>query len=90
MPHEQLKYQGCMATLESPEKARALQELAERRVQNATITRVKNSDLPAGAPMYYYCRTCGEEMVLPETHGGRAPRYCDACTQLIAKGWLIT
>ncbi len=41
--------------------------------------RINNASLYAGSPMYYYCRLCGAEMVLPEAHICMAPRYCTDC-----------
>lgn len=51
----------------------------ERKRANATVRRVDNSKLFAGSPMHYYCRLCGEEMILVEDHMQPAPWYCDAC-----------
>jgi hypothetical protein len=59
-----------------------LDALAARRRHNATKFRKNNADLFAGSPMYYYCRCCGEEMILPETHACPAPQYCHACLKL--------
>ena len=50
-----------------------------RKKRNAKKERVDNASLYAGSPMYYYCRLCGNEMVLPESHMSMAPRYCDDC-----------
>lgn len=45
--------------------------------------RVDNSSLPAGSPMYYYCRACGAFITaLPEAHFSPAPKYCDDCEDL--------
>lgn len=56
--------------------------------------RIRNEDLYAGSPMYFYCRHCGHQSdVLPETYD---PRYqqprkvCDPCQVVIDHGWLPT
>jgi hypothetical protein len=46
---------------------------------NARKKRVDNSKLWAGSPMYYYCVLCGNEIVLPEDHICKTPRYCEDC-----------
>jgi hypothetical protein len=51
----------------------------ERQATNSKLERIDNARLPAGSPMYYYCRLCGQTMVLPETHLEMAPRYCEYC-----------
>lgn len=53
--------------------------LEQRQARNVALTRINNSDLYAGSPMYYYCRLCGNQMILPESHIERAPWYCSAC-----------
>lgn len=60
----------------------ALQEQAARKEKNKNIKRVNNQDLYAGSPVYYYCRDCSEEMILPETHIEPAPRLCFPCKKL--------
>lgn len=51
----------------------------ERKKKYATLKRVDNGSLRAGSPMYYYCRLCGAQMVLSETHTCAVPRYCTDC-----------
>lgn len=51
----------------------------QRKEVNAHIERIDNSSLFAGSPMYYYCRTCGAQMVEPESHPYPAPKFCDDC-----------
>ncbi len=70
----------------SADTEQALNTLEERKTRNSTIERVRNSDLQAGSPMYYYCRSCGQEMTRPETHFGAAPTHCSFCTNLISSG----
>lgn len=69
-------------------KVQALDRLEKRREANKDKKRINNSSLPAGSPMYYYCKICGEEMVLPEDHDCNAPSKCDECQILVDFGWL--
>lgn len=65
----------------------AMREFNKRRVLNQGKKQINNADLPAGAPMHYYCRFCGEPTAtLPETHSGRAPTICEPCAVLHAHG----
>lgn len=50
-----------------------------RVASNAKVKRINNASLYAGSPMYYYCRLCGNVMILPETHIEMAPKYCYCC-----------
>jgi hypothetical protein len=68
-------------------KAEALKALAKRRAKPPKG--IDNSRLPAGAPMYYYCTSCGHEAdVLPESHWGRPKQLCGECQALKDLGWL--
>lgn len=71
------------------EKIEALEVLEKKKEVAKDIERVNNSDLPAGAPMYYYCRLCGSEVdVLSETHVGPSPKLCNyPCQQLVDANW---
>lgn len=69
-------------------KKHALAKLAERREQNASRERKDNSTLPAGSPMYYDCKACGEEIAMPEGHIGPPPPLCNECQALKDCGWL--
>lgn len=51
----------------------------QRKKRNSKIKRKKNDELPAGSPMYYYCHSCGAEMIEPEDHAYPAPRICAQC-----------
>lgn len=66
----------------------ALEQLHKRREANQYRQRVDNSRLCAGSPMYYYCKSCGWEIVLPETHTCPAPSLCEECEALRELGWL--
>jgi hypothetical protein len=59
----------------------------ERKAYWSERPRVDNAKLHAGSPMYYYCRLCGQQIVLPETHLQMAPWFCeDCCIEGRAKG----
>lgn len=62
--------------------------LAERKA-NAP-EQVNNASLPAGSPMYYYCRMCGHQTaVKPEGwFDSPPPKYCEFCTALREAGWV--
>ena len=50
-------------------------------------TAIDNHRLPAGAPMYYYCDSCGIFLTtMPELHTSAAPSHCQACKALIPMG----
>lgn len=54
-----------------------------RKSDAEKLERVKNDGLPAGSPMYYYCRFCGTHVAtLPETHREPAPTICVKCKWL--------
>lgn len=71
----------------TPERTAMLEALKARRKANLNVTRIDNSKLRAGEPMYYYCRLCGAEMKLPEEHVEPAPKRCEPCKELLAQGW---
>lgn len=76
-----------MDTLTMQHKATALEALKARRA--ARPIRINNGDLPAGSPMYFYCKSCGaladtkpEDYLMP-------PRpLCSECQGLKDLGWL--
>jgi hypothetical protein len=54
------------------------------------IPHIDNNHLPAGSPMYYYCRACGQVSdVLPETWTGLRDKLCRPCGE-VARAGLIT
>lgn len=60
------------------------QSFEERKEANSKRPRIRNEDLYAGSPMYYYCRLCrlcGEEMILSEDHLCMAPWFCNNCVR---------
>ena len=66
-------------------KTVALQALAERRANQPK--KIDNNSLYAGSPMYFYCLSCGAEIVVPESYL-RKPDLCEECQALKAMGWL--
>jgi transcription elongation factor Elf1 len=66
----------------------ALEALQKRREKNSKKERVNNSSLSAGSPMYFYCPSCGEEIVVPENYIDR-PKLCEECQALKILGWLV-
>ena len=68
-------------------KKEALAELAKRQKINKTRKRVDNASLPAGSPMYFYCLSCGDDIVVPENYVTR-PSLCPECRVMKDLGWL--
>ncbi len=56
----------------------------QRCEANKTRPQVNNASLPAGSPMYYYCKFCGDPTeVLPEGHWSKPKTTCDPCQKLV-------
>jgi hypothetical protein len=65
----------------------ALDLFKKRKAANDPNQQINNSSLPAGSPMYYYCRCCGEHTeTLPESHIRRPKTVCDPCKILLDHG----
>ena len=48
---------------------------------------IDNSSLPAGSPMYFYCKFCGAPTdTLPESYTCCPKQVCDPCEILHAHG----
>lgn len=65
----------------------------EKRKKNRP-KRINNADLPAGSPMYFYCRYCGHDSdCLPEGYSphidGGPRRVCDKCQELLDAGVVL-
>lgn len=61
----------------------AIGTFIERYMATAGQEQVNNSHLPAGSPMYYYCRHCRKHTeTLPESHLKRPKTVCDPCKVL--------
>jgi hypothetical protein len=68
-------------------KKHALAELAKRRKNQPK--QIRNSSLPAGYPMYFYCQTCGHIAdTKPESYIFAPKSLCDECQALKDLGWL--
>lgn len=60
--------------------ALAMQQYRKRKAENDKKTRVDNSSLHAGSPMYFYCKFCGDPTcTLPEGYIGQPKKICDPC-----------
>lgn len=68
-------------------KEYALQMLQLRRDKNKGKQKFDNSSLPAGAPMYFPCLSCGDLISVPESYISR-PSLCSECQALKKMGWL--
>lgn len=67
-------------------KKHALEALAARRANRPE--QIDNSRLPAGSPMYFYCKSCGHTAaVLPENYLTPPPALCKACKAIQDIGW---
>ena len=63
-------------------------EQYHKRVEENKGKQVDNSALPAGSPMYYYCRRCSAH-VATRSEGwisNPPPHYCDPCQVLVEHG----
>lgn len=64
----------------------ALEQYNKRKAQHEG-KQINNSSLPAGSPMYYYCRFCGcPTETLPESHMSAPKTKCDPCEALHIHG----
>jgi len=68
-------------------KKLALKALQRRRKKNSKIKIVNNSSLYDGSPMFFYCLSCDEEIIVPEKHITQ-PMLCKECQKLRELGWL--
>lgn len=66
----------------------AMAALKARQKANKKRVHVDNSLAHAGSPMYFYCPTCGGEIVVPEDYLTK-PKHCHDCRDMIDKGWMI-
>lgn len=76
-----------MALTTEQGKKFALEALRKRRERNKNQKRIDNRTLRAGSYMYFYCKTCGEEMAVPENYI-TSPNLCEDCLALKDVGWL--
>ncbi len=65
----------------------AMETFNKRVEENKDNERIDNGRLPAGAPMYFYCRKCGDSTdVLPESYLCTPKTICDPCKVLANHG----
>lgn len=70
-------------------KERACEQFRQRRHYAQQIEQIRNGELSAGSPMYFYCRHCGiPNVVLPEDHVFPPFGECSQCRGLEDAGWL--
>jgi hypothetical protein len=61
----------------------ALKTFVERYIRASKTEPINNGNLPAGSPMYYYCKHCGTHTeTLSEGHWSRPTTICDPCKVL--------
>jgi hypothetical protein len=61
----------------------AQKNFRKRKAENDKHERIKNSNLRAGSPMYFYCRHCGSHTdTLPELYLGEPVTICEPCKEL--------
>jgi len=54
-----------------------------RKAANPVSGHINNAKLPAGAPMYFYCKYCGVPTeTLPELYTKKPLTICDPCKEL--------
>jgi len=76
-----------MSLTTEKDKKLALAALKKRQQKNKGKKRVDNESLYAGSPMYFYCRACGGEIVVPESYVTRSD-FCSECQPLKDAGWI--
>ncbi|NOZ43560.1 MAG: hypothetical protein GXP45_00005 [bacterium] len=68
-------------------KKKALKELKKRK--KSQPKQIENDRLPAGFPMYFYCKICGHVSdILPENYLSTPKKLCDKCKHIKDMGWL--
>ena len=73
------------------EQLRDVFNILKQRRENNKGKKINNSSLPAGSPMYYYCKSC-DELVDTKPEGWFAnppPKLCAFCQQLYDGGMLL-
>ena len=64
----------------------ALAQFEKRKKANAG-KQINNGSLPAGSPMYYYCKRCGAHTeTLSESHSSKPKTICEPCDALRVHG----
>ena len=61
----------------------AKENFVKRKARNAKVKQIDNARLPVGAPMYFYCRFCGEHTdTQPELYLCTPKTICIPCQKL--------
>lgn len=81
-PHMRQKFQGIFT------RNQLIKKFYERVEKYSTYTRIKNSDVSADAPRYYYCDHCGQPDVKPEGSTDKINNPCKECKVLIETGFI--
>lgn len=69
-----------MTTVDIKDKPALLR--LKQRLENPP-KQINNSSLPAGSPMYFYCRICGHQSdVKGESYTDPPRKYCGDCQEL--------
>lgn len=73
------------------QKALVIDQLKLRVAKHADDKHICNDVLPAGSPMYYYCKICrAPSGTLPESHTEAAPRHCADCARMFKEYGFIS
>lgn len=65
----------------------AMQQYKKRCKANSKKEKINNASLPAGSPMYFYCRFCGDLTdTLPESFTCTPNTTCEPCDVLHTHG----
>ena len=68
-----------------------LRALEARKLEAASRGQIDNSRLQAGSPMYFYCKVCGLQAdVKPENYTTTPKQHCEACQEMINRGYSPT
>lgn len=72
-------------------KEEALKAFEERKKKaSAPGYRVKNWELPAGSPIYFYCKGCGiHHATVSESYIYPPHPFCDACQAMKDAGLVV-
>lgn len=70
-------------------KQKAFEQFIRRFEKSEAMDKIRNGDLHAGEPMYFYCHYCGiPTEVLPEDYLFTPYHHCSQCAGLEREGLL--
>ena len=76
-------------TMEMAKETGIAQFIRRRKFAEEKVKKIDNSTLPAGSPVFTYCRHCGVPLEkLPEDYLFRPYSECSQCSGLANEGWL--